>query len=194
MFLHATADDSFLALTLVQTLSLNNAPGWPAGSANLAGLVARDAACNNASECGLWTKFEIGTSPNGNPGYVFASSTDANGMNLPTPFSPGEFMNAPACPPPMLVGLCGIRVGESLNVRGLYGVPSGADVAVVSPATQSWMLSGSSVEVGMVAASGYEDSNDLRARFGMFQLYTNIASADVCEATFNDVLTSLQTP
>ena len=188
---------SFLAVTLVQPFSLNDPPGWPSGSANLAGLVARDAACQNANECGLWTKFEVGSDPDGNPGWVFASSTDDDRVTEPVQdqtFFSEPFPGAPPCPGPILVGLCGLRSTEGIALRGMYAAPLSQNMANVVANGRSWYLpEASSVEVGMVAASGYGNAaNDLRARFGMFQLHSNIGSAEDCVATFHAVLSQLQ--
>ena len=115
-------------------------------------------------------------------------------MNFPDLFDNGPFIDPPPCPPAILVGLCGIVDGSEISVSGLFGIPSNVGVATIIQNPATWTLSEAEVEVGIVAASGFGAApNDLRARFGMFARYDANDSSD-CEATFNEVLISLQAP
>jgi hypothetical protein len=192
---------SFLAVTLVQPLSVAAFPQtsvWPTHGANLAGLVVRNGACTNAV-CGRWTKFEVGTNPLDVPGWVFASSNDGKASGLPEVFVAGTYDTPPQCPPPALVGICGIRDGGELTTRPLLGFPTQGPGSSVVSGQATWSATGP-VDIGMVTASGYGDEagrtgvtdpgNDIRARFGIFTVYTvpDVDGGPQCNALFEQLL------
>jgi hypothetical protein len=192
---------SFLAVTLVQPLSEAALPStsvWPTHGANLAGLVVREGECSNAG-CGRWTKFEVGTNPQNVPGWVFASSNDGNATGVPEVIVPGNYLAAPPCPPPALVGICGIRDGDQLTTRPLLGFPTEGPSSTVVAGEATWSATGP-VDIGMVTASGYGDEagrigvmdpgDDIRARFGIFTVYSvpDVNGGSQCNELFGLLL------
>jgi hypothetical protein len=203
VFIHTEGiDGDFLAVALVQPLDSEDET-WPDERLNLAGLVVRDGNCSDASNCGLWTKFEVGTGPaNTEPHSVFASSRDDNAGTppvMPMDYTPEPLGLAPTvCPPPILVGLCGQRSGQlgaTLSLQGYLRVLGGMD-STATTSEHSWpttVLGGTAVDVGLVAAAGYRGAgNDIRARFGIFAVYP--VDAQDCPAAFEAVVARLAPP
>jgi hypothetical protein len=196
LFLFREVDSNFLAMTFVQPTAIDG--GWPAGAVNLAGLVARASGCNSAS-CGRWTKFEAGTlNTPADRGLRWATK---NVMMVGTEPSDWADVSPPwansPCPQPALLGLCGLVEGAgNFNLYMFFAVPGGPVTEVDQGGSRP--LTATDVEVGLIAASGYDTNpNDLAARFGFFRVVqhsdpaVDINDLGDCQAQFEMALAAL---